>query len=182
MKKILSIIIVGALILGLTSCNKDKSQIKTAVTSFFTALNHKDTQSARLYATKESGDFINMLQQTIFANPDPNMNPDQNFLLSNVKIDGDVATANIRGETQSKPLTVMLKKENGTWKVSLDSKGVATLLGIDGSKGGWELNPPLSALGSDGSADSNQQSQNTGPTAPGQTLNLSDTSVTPVGK
>lgn len=175
MKKILSIVIVGAFILGLTSCNKDKSQIKTAVTSFFTALNHKDAQSARLYATKESGDFINMLQQTIFANPDPNMNPDQNFLLSNVKIDGDVATANIRGENINNPLTVMLKKEKGEWKVSLDSKGVATLLGIDPN------NPALQQLPFNGNANMPSSSPSA-PTAPGQTLNLSDTSVTPVGK
>lgn len=172
MKKILGGIVLLFLFLGVTSCNSDKNKIKTVITSFFTALNHKDPQSAKLYATKESADFLNLVQQQIIASSqqDTAMNANEKFLISDIKINGDKATASVRSESQQAPLTVSVKKVNGEWKVAFDKSSISTMLGSE------MKNLPESSQQSNKTDTSNQ---NMAPSAPGQTLNLSDTTVVP---
>lgn len=173
MKKILFVAFLSVLILGLTSCSSDNSKIKTVITSFFTALNHKDPQSAKLYATKESADVLNLIQQQMIASPDTSSNTNEKFLISDIKVNGDIATANVRSETQQNPLSVTVKKIDGNWKVAFDKNNIVTMMGLDH---GQNSSVPQNQTSSDSSQST------TTPTAPGQTLNLSDTSVTPVSK
>lgn|GEM_PF-3054968 len=171
MKKTFSVILLTVCILALTSCSSDKNKIKTTITSFFTALNHKDPQSAKLYATKESADFIGLMQQQLLQSDDKTQNSNEKFLISDININGDIATAQVRSETQQNPLTVTVKKESGDWKVAFDKNSIATMMNIEPN------NPNKAAQQSQ--PEQNTQQSNTTPTAPGQTLNLSDSSVTP---
>ncbi|WP_447639813.1 MULTISPECIES: hypothetical protein [Chitinophagaceae] len=170
MQKVWPAIIVGGLILVLTSCNSDSAKIKTVITSFFTALNRKDPQSAKLYATKESADVLSLIQQQLIANPDKTQNTNEKFLISDIKINGDIATASVRSETQQNPLTVTVKKEGKDWKVAFDKSNIATMMGMDANH-----QPSSTEMDS-------VNKQDITPTAPGQTLNLADTSVTPASK
>lgn len=174
MKKSLLVVILGLVVLALVSCNSDKSKIKTVITSFFTALNHKDPQSAKLYATKESGDFLNLIHQQILQtnNSDTTQNMNEKILVTDIKVNGDIATASVRSESQKTPLTVTVKKENGEWKVAFDKSSIATMIG--GTPGQFEKGDTIVD-----SSTNDKQDQSPVPTAPGQTLNLSDTSVTP---
>lgn len=171
MKKSHSIVLSCILILGLTACSSEDTKIKTAITSFFTALNHKNPQSAKLYATQESADILNLIQQQMIASPDTSSNTNEKFLISNIKINGNIATASVRSETQQTPLTVTVKKIGNDWKVAFDKNSIATMMGHN----------PANVQSQTDSATM-QSAPALTPTAPGQTLNLSDTSVTPVSR
>ncbi|MFT4203090.1 MAG: hypothetical protein QM610_04185 [Chitinophagaceae bacterium] len=163
MNKIRSFFLIGLCAWTLVSCNSDKAQIKTVITSFFTALNHKDPQSAKLYATKASADVLNMIQQQMLTSEDSSQNTNEKFLISDIQIKGDIATASVRSETQQHPLTVTVKKEGKDWKVAFDKSGIMDMMGGEDS-----LHLP--------------EEDNQTPTAPGQTLQLSDSGVTPTRK
>ncbi|PZP46150.1 MAG: hypothetical protein DI598_12455, partial [Pseudopedobacter saltans] len=175
MKKNITFVVVVVSLLILTACNSEKGKIKTVITSFFTALNHKDPQSAKLYATNESADFLNLIQQQIIQTNSGDSTPTANekFLISDIKINGDVATASVRSESQQNPLTVTVKKVNGDWKVAFDKSSIASMINSDVDLKDQGL------LHKDSTSKDIPSDQNNMPTAPRQTLNLADTSVTP---
>ncbi|QES87686.1 hypothetical protein [Rhizosphaericola mali] len=123
------------LILAITSCNSDESQIKSSVKHFFTAINDKDMATAKKYATSESSEILTLIGSHIMELHDTTQTKNDNFFISNIKINGDVASADVRTETEKNPINVTLKKQNKAWKVAFDKESIIKMMNLEKPSG-----------------------------------------------
>lgn len=114
---------------------KSEGDPKAVTENFFAALNKKDFATAKKYATKESQDFLSMLEGAATMAKDSSGFKDEKINVSNLKTDGDNATVDIAGSDNTHPLTVHLKKQDGAWKVAFD-KNAITNMATDAAKNG----------------------------------------------
>lgn len=129
MKIIYTSLIVLSSVFVLSACNSDNAEIKKTATEFITDINHKDFKGATEYATASSKDLLGMLaefskeqdstQQTKISN--------EKITVSDIKITGNEATANISSESEKKPVQIVLKKENKKWKVAFDKDAISKM-------------------------------------------------------
>jgi hypothetical protein len=122
MKRILSFLILLVLFFG---CNS--SDPKDAAEKFFTALQQKNYDEAKRYATKESENVLNMI--AMFSHNGESMTGNEKFAVTNVIINGNDATAEIKPEDQVIGMRVKLKKEDGGWKVAFDMNSIMKMMG-----------------------------------------------------
>ncbi len=94
-----------------TTGGTDESQIKEVTGKFLDAILSKKFSEARNYATKESEEFLNMMEEVMkSAGKAPQSVP----TVKNIKIDGDNAVVEV-----STPPNLNMKKINGEWKVNM---------------------------------------------------------------
>ena len=133
-KKLLRLIAFSLFLTTMFSACKGEGDPKDVTENFFTALNKKDFATAKKYATKESQDFLTMLEG-VTTMADSSGFKNEKLKVSNVKIDGDNATVEVAGSDNTHSLTVHLKKQNSAWKVAFD-KNAITDMATDAAKNG----------------------------------------------
>ncbi len=97
---------------------------KIITEKFFIALNQKNFEEAKKYATKDSQEFIGMISSFAQNAKDSIIQKPEKFKVSHVQITGDKATAEVQPESRKTPMTVNLLKEDGEWKVAFDKNAV----------------------------------------------------------
>lgn len=116
-------------LLFLASCGNGNNPKDVAV-KFFTAINERKFNDAAQYATADSKEFLQMIEKMSKEVPDTTIKAQKDhFVVDNVKITGETATADIRTKTEPKPISVSFKKENGQWKVAFDKNAVMKMAG-----------------------------------------------------
>ena len=137
MKPILIAACIGSLIV-MSACKSgpDSSDPKATLASFFKALAKKDIGEARKYATRESAGILDMLQFGLEAAKRMNIKETENELkhfenlvIGDATIDGDHATVPVSDKTKSAINNIILKKEDGAWKVAFDPSAMAEMAG-----------------------------------------------------
>lgn len=119
-------LVAGFVLLAMVSC-KSGGDPKETVQHFFTALKDKKFDEAKKYATKESQSLLDMISSLAQKMPDStsaDKAKEEKFDVTNVKINGDAATADVVPNDKSAALTVNLKKEEGQWKVAFDKSSL----------------------------------------------------------
>lgn len=108
------------------SCHS-KSDPEITTENFFTALNQKDFEQAKQYATSESQEFIGMIASFNRNTKDSIDRHKQRFKVAHVHITGDSAIAEVRPVNSKTPITVHLINENGEWKIAFDKNLLMTM-------------------------------------------------------
>lgn len=92
------------------------------VQKFFTALQQKNFTEAEKYSTKESRQVLEAMAN--FTANAQTENANEPFVVKNVQINGDYATAEVSPEERNTGVKLYLIKEDGQWKVAFDLKSV----------------------------------------------------------
>lgn len=130
MKKINTFFVGFFSVLLLAACHSGNNPKDVAI-RFFTAVNAKKFDEAEKYATTDSKQFLEMLQTMAKQVKDSVPASKEKFIIENVKITGDKATADIKTKSEPKPINISFKKENGQWKVAFDKNSVMKMGGVD---------------------------------------------------
>ncbi|MBS1509951.1 MAG: DUF4878 domain-containing protein [Bacteroidetes bacterium] len=124
MKKLLAAIAVTTT-LFIAGCNSGGGDPKTVLMAFFDALGKKDFDAAKKLATKESESMFSLIQMGMSMSKD-NDNKDfdkfnkDKVEIGDAKIEGDKATVPIKEKANGETTNMILKKEDGKWKVAFD--------------------------------------------------------------
>ncbi len=139
-------LITGLVLLAAVSCKSGGGDPKETVEHFFTALKDKKFDEAKKYATKESQSLLDMIGSLSQKIPDSTSNKakEEKFDVTNVKINGDAATADVVPTDKSAGLTVNLKKEDGQWKVAFDKSSLMKMSMDQAQKQGVDVQKELS--------------------------------------
>lgn len=124
MKQLFLFLLAGITLAGAVGCKSNGPE--ATVKKFFKALEDKNFTEAKKYATKESESLLNMLAS--FPQPSDSAKAktekSEDINVTNVKVNGDNATAEVVAKDKKSPVTVNLKKEGGEWKVAFDKSAV----------------------------------------------------------
>ncbi len=118
MNKISSLIILVAVFAACTV----SLQPEEVVQKFFTALQQKNFIEAEKYSTKESRQVLETMAN--FTATAQSENADEPFIVKNVQVNGDYATAEVSPAERNTGVKLYLVREDGQWKVSFDLKSV----------------------------------------------------------
>ncbi len=121
MKKLFFIAAAFSLVAAV-GCNKGGGSPKDVAEKFYKAVNNKDFNEAKNYATKESASMLDMM--STFAKTLPAKSKDIEVL--NEKIEGETATVDVKDKETGKVQTAKLKKEDGKWKVAFDKSSMGS--------------------------------------------------------
>ena len=106
---------------------------KSVLISFMEALEKKDINGAKKYATKESESMLQMIEMGMKMTPDSAKDKkyDKNNLeYGDAKIEGDKATVPVKNKESGETTNYILKKQGSDWKVAFD-KATMTEMGGD---------------------------------------------------
>ncbi len=121
MKKLFFIAAAFSLVAAV-GCNKGGGSPKEVAEKFYKAVNNKDFNEAKNYATKESASMLDMM--STFAKTLPAKSKDIEVL--NEKVEGETATVDVKDKETGKVQTAKLKKEDGKWKVAFDKSSMGS--------------------------------------------------------
>jgi Domain of unknown function (DUF4878) len=139
MKKII-FVLIAAFTLTTIGCKSgpSSSDPRATLLSFFQALAKKDMKEARKYTTKESESMLSMMEMGMqMAAKMKNKEADdefskfneQNVEIGEPKIDGDKALVPIKNKKDGESTNMVLKKEDGAWKVAFDKATMTEMAG-----------------------------------------------------
>jgi RecG-like helicase len=125
MKQIIMFLLAGITLATVVSCKSGGPE--DVAKKFFQAIQDKKFDEAKKYATKESQSLLDMLATFSKSGADSSQakpKKEEQFDVTNVKVTGDNATAEIVAKDKKSPLTINLKKEEGKWKVAFDKSSI----------------------------------------------------------
>lgn len=138
MKKVLTAIILTSIIFVNGCNNAEHGDPKTVLRAFFDAMSKQDWDGAKKYATVETGKTLDMLKT--FASmggtkKENDLKYDKDKMeFGEPRIEGDKATITVKEKGSTDATDMILKKENGNWKVAFD-KATMMNMGADKVKG-----------------------------------------------
>jgi len=111
------------------SCRSGDGSPKAVMMQFFEALSKKDIAEARKLSTSDSKLMIDFLENILSKtdNKEAEKFNKANLEIGEAKIDGDKASIPVTEKTTNETLNYMLKKENGTWKMSFDEESIMNM-------------------------------------------------------
>ena len=133
-KLILSVVIT---LTALSGCKSGAGDPKSILMSFMEALEKRDINTAKKYATKDSEAMLGMMEMAMKMAPDSsrdNSFDKDKMEFSDATITGDKATVPVKDKTSGETTVFTLKKEGSDWKVAFD-KATMTQMGQDKMKG-----------------------------------------------
>ena len=122
MKNLFCFLLLISILPVFSNCANKEEDPRDVVQNFFSAIQQKNYNEAKKYATKESQDVLDMLAK--LSSNSQAVNPNATFDINNLLVSGDEATANVAPSGSAKGVTISLRKENGTWKVAFDINSV----------------------------------------------------------
>jgi hypothetical protein len=139
MKKVI-FVLIAAFTLTTIGCKSgpSSSDPRATLLSFFQALAKKDLKEARKYTTKESEQMLSMMEMGMQmaakmkskeADDEFSKFNEQNIEIGEAKIDGDKALVPIKNKKDGESTNMVLKKEDGAWKVAFDKATMAEMAG-----------------------------------------------------
>jgi hypothetical protein len=140
MKQIIMFLLAGITLATAVSCKSGGPE--DVVKKFFQAIQEKKFDEAKKYATKESQSLLDMLATFSKSGADSSQakpKKEEQFDVTNVKVTGDNATADVVAKDKKSPLTINLKKEEGKWKVAFDKSSIMKMA-MDAQPGHMNMN------------------------------------------
>lgn len=140
MKKIILPLFMGLLLIGIgCKSGPSGSDPRSTLLGFFQALSKKDIKEARKFTTKESESMLNMMEMGMQmgekmkskekSDEEFSKFDEQNVEIGEAKIDGDKAIVPIKNKKDGESTNMILKKEDGAWKVAFDKATMAEMAG-----------------------------------------------------
>lgn len=122
---------------------KNNNDPKEVLSQFFDALNKKDIIKAKSLATESSQQMLDLMTSDLTndKNKEAGKYSKDNLILSNVVINGETASVDVKDKSENNgTITFLLKKEKGNWKVAFDKEtiigmGMKAAFGKDGASG-----------------------------------------------
>lgn len=124
MKKIIVVLfasVTTAFLLG--GCTETSSEPNKALSAFFDAMLKKDMEAVRKFTTEDSKEMINIMElgmKMTNSNADSSKYDLSKIEIGKAVIDGDKATISVKEKSSGEATNFILKKENNSWKVSLN--------------------------------------------------------------
>ena len=151
MKKILLVAIAAITFVAMvSSCGSgpSSSDPKATLAAFIKAMGKKDIKEARKYVTKESQSIMDMLEQAFALSTKLNIKAEEkanpfneaNVVVGDASINGDVATIPVTEKINNQTTNIILKKEEGAWKVAFDTDTMAEMAGEKARREGDNMN------------------------------------------
>ena len=126
-----------SLIVLLICCSGHRDP-KMVLTQFFEALSKKDMYKARSLATAESKFTLDMLDLAMkTGSREIEIFDPAGKEFGDARINGEAATVPVKDKSGGATMIFLLKKEDGSWKVSFDNNVIMNM-GIDQLKKPWD--------------------------------------------
>lgn len=130
MKKILLAVALVSTV-SFISCNSGGGDNpKVVVSKFFEALSKKDIATARKLATKESKSIIDMMEFGMSMSKDIKVTDKfstEKIEFGEPKISGNEATVSVKEKGTENSRDLILKREDGSWKVAFDMASIINI-------------------------------------------------------
>ncbi len=142
----------------------EKNAAKNALINFFTALSNKDISQARLYATQDSDNMLQIIENAFKQNI---QKESESFDINSIEIgepmiSNEEAIITVKEKKTSKIEDYELKKENGSWKVKFDNETVNKMGMKSGNDVPFKQQKPESeesTISEDGNSNLNDKSK-----------------------
>ena len=120
-KKMITFLLVLACVANVGCKNQATGDPKQTLTSFFEAMEKKDMAAARILATADSKDVLDMWEKQMTVDLSESGKYDKNKVeIGEAKIDGNNATVAVKEKTSGESVNFPMQKEDGAWKVSFN--------------------------------------------------------------
>ncbi|CAN5896574.1 hypothetical protein BH11BAC4_BH11BAC4_09100 [soil metagenome] len=130
MKKMFLLVIILLPVL-FSSCKSEEAKTKTVMIAFFKALSNKNIEAARKLTTTDSKQMMDFLENIITKSATEADKFDKaNLDIDEPRITGNKASIAVTEKTTGETLNYILKKENGSWKMSFDEESLMNM-GVD---------------------------------------------------
>lgn len=154
MKKVFLIAVAAFTALTFISCGSGSagSNPKAALTAFMKAMSSKDFTEARKYVTRESQGMMSLLEGAMAMSKGMNLEDgndptekfnEENFEIGDAQIDGNTAKIPITEKKKGETTDLILKKEDGAWKVAFDMTTLSDMAKEKAAREGQDLDPEL---------------------------------------